>query len=75
MSQSAEQIEREIEETRSRLSQDIDKLGTGLSPDNLKEEAKTAIKDAAHGAVSNVGEQARRTGSRLVEVIERTPYR
>ena len=62
---SPEEIEREIEQTRSRLSRDIDELGNKLSPSNLKEEAKTAIKDAAQGAVSNVGEQARRTSSRL----------
>ncbi len=70
---SPEQIEREIEQTRTRLSREIDELGNRLSPQNLKEEAKTAIKDAAHGAVSNVGEQARRTGSRLVEVIRENP--
>jgi ElaB/YqjD/DUF883 family membrane-anchored ribosome-binding protein len=70
---SPEQIEREIEQTRIRLSRDIDELGNRLKPQNLKEEAKTAIKDAAHGAVSNVGEQARRTGSRLVEVIRENP--
>src|SRR6476659_8060095 len=70
---SPEEIEREIEETRSRLSRDIDELGNKLSPSNLKEEAKSAIKDAAHGAVSNVGEQARRTSSRLVEVIRENP--
>jgi ElaB/YqjD/DUF883 family membrane-anchored ribosome-binding protein len=70
---SPEEIEREIEQTRSRLSQDIDELGNRLTPHNLKEEAKTAIKDAAQGAVSNVGEQARRTGSRLVEVIRENP--
>jgi gas vesicle protein len=68
-----EEIEREIEETRSRLSRDIDELGNKLSPQNLKEEAKSAIKDAAQGAVSNVGEQARRTGFRLVEVIRENP--
>jgi ElaB/YqjD/DUF883 family membrane-anchored ribosome-binding protein len=39
----------------------------------LKEEAKSKIKDAAQGAVSNVGEQARRTSSRLVEVIRENP--
>jgi ElaB/YqjD/DUF883 family membrane-anchored ribosome-binding protein len=70
---SPEQIEREIEQTRSRLGRDIDELGNRLSPKNLKEEAKSAIKDAAQGAVSNVGEQARRTGSRLVEVIRENP--
>jgi len=71
--QSPDQIEREIEQTRGRLSRDIDELGDRLKPKNLKEEAKTAIKDAAQGAVSNVGEQARRTGSRLVEVIRENP--
>ena len=68
-----EEIEREIEETRSRLSRDIDELGNKLNPQNLKEEAKSAIKGAAQGAVSNVGEQARRTGFRLVEVIRENP--
>jgi ElaB/YqjD/DUF883 family membrane-anchored ribosome-binding protein len=70
---SPEEIEREIEQTRSRLSRDIDELGNKLSPGNLKEEAKSAIKDAAQGAVSNVGEQARRTSYRLVEVIRENP--
>ena len=68
-----EEIEREIEQTRSRMSRNIDELGDRLSPSNLKEEAKSAIKGAAQGAVSNVGEQARRTGSRLVEVIRENP--
>ena len=70
---SPEEIEREIEQTRNRMSRNIDELGDRLSPSNLKQEAKTAIKDAAQGAVSNVGEQARRTSSRLVEVIRENP--
>jgi ElaB/YqjD/DUF883 family membrane-anchored ribosome-binding protein len=70
---SPEEIEREIERTRSRMSRNIDELGDRLKPSNLKEEAKSAIKDAAQGAVSNVGEQARRTSSRLVEVIRENP--
>lgn len=70
---SPEEIEREIERTRSRMSRNIDELGDRLSPQNLKEEAKSAIKEAAHGAVSNVGEQARRTGTRLVDVIRENP--
>lgn len=68
-----EAIERDIERTRDRMSRNIDELGDRLSPSNLKEEAKSAIKDAAQGAVSNVGEQARRTSSRLVEVIRENP--
>jgi ElaB/YqjD/DUF883 family membrane-anchored ribosome-binding protein len=70
---SPEDIEREIEQTRNRMSRDIDELGGRLSPSNLKEGAKTAIKNVAHDAVSNVGEQARRTGSRLVEAIRENP--
>jgi len=70
---SPEDIEREIEETRSRMSQNIDELGDRLSPDNLKHEAKSAIRHVAHDAVSNVGGQARRTGSRLVDVIRENP--
>jgi ElaB/YqjD/DUF883 family membrane-anchored ribosome-binding protein len=70
---SPQMIEREIEETRSRLSRDIDELGNRLTPHNLKEEAKSKIKGAAQDAVSNVGEQARRTGTRLVEVIRENP--
>jgi ElaB/YqjD/DUF883 family membrane-anchored ribosome-binding protein len=70
---SPEAIEREIEETRARMSQNIDELGDRLSPDNLKHEAKSAIRHVAHDAVSNVGEQARRTGSRLVDVIRENP--
>lgn len=68
-----EEIERDIELTRSRMSRDIDELGDRFSPEHLKEEAKSAIRSAAHGAVSNVGEQARRTGSRLVEAIRENP--
>ena len=70
---SPQEIEREIEQTRNRMSRNIDELGDRLSPSNLKEEAKSAIKGAAQGAVSNVGEQARRTSSRLVEVIRENP--
>jgi len=70
---SPEKIEQEIEQTRNRMTRNIDELGDRLKPSNLKEEAKSAIKDAAQGAVSNMGEQARRTGSRLVEVIRENP--
>jgi ElaB/YqjD/DUF883 family membrane-anchored ribosome-binding protein len=70
---SPQEIEREIEQTRDRMSRNIDELGDRLRPGNLKEEAKSAIKGAAQGAVSNVGEQARRTSSRLVEVIRENP--
>lgn len=70
---SPEDIEREIERTRSRMSQNIDEIGDRFSPENLKHEAKSAIRNVAQDAVSNVGEQARRTGSRLVDVIRENP--
>ena len=69
----SEDIERQIEETRARMSENIDELGDRLSPDNLKQEAKSAIRHVAQDAVSNVGEQARRTGWRLVDVIRENP--
>jgi ElaB/YqjD/DUF883 family membrane-anchored ribosome-binding protein len=70
---SPEEIEREIEETRNRMSQNIDELGDRLRPESLKQDAKDAIRNAAQGAVSNVGDQARRTSSRLVDVIRENP--
>ena len=70
---SPEEIEREIEETRNRMSQNIDELGDRLNPQNLKQQAKDSIRNAASGAVSNVGEKARSTGFRLVDVIRENP--
>ncbi len=70
---SPQEIEREIEQTRNRMSQNIDELGDRLKPENLKQDAKDAIKSAAQDAVSNVGDQARRTGSRLVDVLRENP--
>jgi ElaB/YqjD/DUF883 family membrane-anchored ribosome-binding protein len=55
------------------MSQNIDELGDRLNPQNLKQQAKDSIRNAASGAVSNVGEQARRTGFRLVDVIRENP--
>jgi ElaB/YqjD/DUF883 family membrane-anchored ribosome-binding protein len=56
---SAEEIEREIEATRERMTQDIDELGDRLSPDNLKRQAKDAITG-----------KARQTGFRMVDFIQ-----
>jgi gas vesicle protein len=67
---SAQEIEREIEATRKRMGRDIDELGERLSPDNLKREAKNAISGKAHDLASNVGEQARYQGSRMIDFIQ-----
>lgn len=66
---SPEEIEREIEATRERMSNNIDALGEKLSPQNLKEQAKEAISGAAHNAASNVANKARRTGSRMADAF------
>ncbi|HEX6643491.1 MAG TPA: DUF3618 domain-containing protein [Gemmatimonadales bacterium] len=66
---SPEEIEREIEATRERMSHNIDALGEKLSPHNLKEQAKDAITGAAHNAASNVANKARRTGSRMADAF------
>ena len=71
--QSPDQIEREIDRTRERMSSNIDALGEKLSPDNLKQQAKEAITGKAQDMVANVGDQARQTGSRLMEFITENP--
>ncbi len=67
------EIERDIEATRARMTQNIDELGERLSPQHLKTQAREAIRDAAQSTVSNVGDQARQTGSRLVDMIRDNP--
>jgi ElaB/YqjD/DUF883 family membrane-anchored ribosome-binding protein len=68
-----EEIEREIEMTRERMSRDIDALGEKLSPQNLKRQAKEAISGKAQDMVNNVGDQARDTGSRLIDFVRENP--
>jgi ElaB/YqjD/DUF883 family membrane-anchored ribosome-binding protein len=65
-----EEIEREIEATRDRMSRDIDELGERLSPANLKRQAKDAITGKAQDIANNVGEQARQKGSRMIDFIQ-----
>jgi ElaB/YqjD/DUF883 family membrane-anchored ribosome-binding protein len=70
---SPQEIEREIERTRERMSSNIDALGDKLSPDNLKQQAKDAIAGKAQDVVANVGDQARQTGSRALDFITENP--
>jgi ElaB/YqjD/DUF883 family membrane-anchored ribosome-binding protein len=67
---SPEEIEREIEATRERMSRDIDELGDRLSPGNLKRQAKEAITGKAQDIAHNVGEQARQKGFRMIDFIQ-----
>jgi ElaB/YqjD/DUF883 family membrane-anchored ribosome-binding protein len=70
---SPQEIEREIERTRERMSSNIDALGDKLSPDNLKQQAKDAIAGKAQDVVANVSDQARQTGSRVLDFISENP--
>jgi ElaB/YqjD/DUF883 family membrane-anchored ribosome-binding protein len=71
--QSPEAIEREIERTRERMSDHIDALGDKLNPESLKQQAKEAISEKAQDVVANVGDQARQTGSRVLDFITENP--
>jgi ElaB/YqjD/DUF883 family membrane-anchored ribosome-binding protein len=68
-----EEIQREIELTRERMSRDIDELGEKLHPRNLKRQAKDAITGKANDVVNNVGDQAREGGVRIFEFIRENP--
>jgi ElaB/YqjD/DUF883 family membrane-anchored ribosome-binding protein len=57
------ELEREIEQTRARMTESIDTIGEKLRPGNL-----------AQSAVEDIGEQARRTGSRVAKAIRENPF-
>ncbi|MBA3496977.1 MAG: DUF883 family protein [Gemmatimonadales bacterium] len=70
---SPEEIEREIERTRERMSNNIDALGDKLSPENLKQQAKDAISVKTQDVVNNVSDQARETGSKFLGFVTENP--
>lgn len=55
------------------MSSNIDALGDKLSPDNLKQQAKEAIAGKAQDVVATVGDQARETGSKVMDFITANP--
>lgn len=61
-SKSSAEIEREIEQTRARMSEGVDTISQKLRPGN-----------PAQSAVETVGAQARQTGSRLANLIRESP--
>jgi ElaB/YqjD/DUF883 family membrane-anchored ribosome-binding protein len=67
------EIQRDIERTRDRMSTNIDELGDRLRPDNLKQQAKDAISEKTQDVMSNMGDQARQTGSRMLDFITQHP--
>jgi ElaB/YqjD/DUF883 family membrane-anchored ribosome-binding protein len=67
------EIQRDIERTRDRMSTNIDELGDRLRPDNLKQQDKDAISEKTQDVMSNMGDQARQTGSRMLDFITQHP--
>jgi ElaB/YqjD/DUF883 family membrane-anchored ribosome-binding protein len=72
-----EAIRSDIEDTRANMSSTLDAIQEKLSPQQLAEQAKGAVRDATVGRVqdmaSNVTETARETGSTLMDTIRENP--
>src|SRR3954471_23622969 len=62
-----EQIRAQIEDTRAEMSSTIDAIQEKLNPDNVKEQAKEAVREATVGrvedAVNNAGQTAKGFGA------------
>jgi len=72
-----EQIRAQIEDTRAEMSSTIDAIQEKLNPDNLKEQAKDAVREATVGrvedAVNNAGQTAKGFGADMLETIKQNP--
>lgn len=77
---SPEEIRRDIQATRDRLTRDLDELGTRLSPAGLRREAVHALSgaqeaalDATRGMASRIGLGTDRAGSSLLDRLGEHP--
>ena len=70
---SPREIERQIERTRARMSDNLDALGDRLRPERLKRQAKDALAGKVQDLVANVGDQARQTGTRVTRLVRGNP--
>lgn len=72
-----ETIRAGINETRERISQDLDQIGERLNPNSIKEEIKEGIRDATIGRVEDMARQAGRrlndAGTGVVQRIRDKP--
>ncbi|MGH7513002.1 MAG: DUF3618 domain-containing protein [Gemmatimonadales bacterium] len=66
---SPQEIEQEIEQTRERMSSNIDALEQKLSPRNLKRQAKVALAGKAQHVAANARDRARRAGARIADLV------
>jgi hypothetical protein len=72
-----EEIRVEIEQTRVELSETIDAIQERLSPEHLKEQATSAVREATVGkaeqAVSGATDTAKGVGATMLETIKQNP--
>jgi ElaB/YqjD/DUF883 family membrane-anchored ribosome-binding protein len=73
VNESTEALRADIDETRERLSSDIDALGNKLSPQNIKAEAKQAIKQTFHHGADQVRETVSTAGGSLLTAVKENP--
>ena len=77
MTAPSEEIRAGIQETRDRISQDLDEIGERLNPHNVKEDIKEGIREATIGRVEDMARQAGQrlndAGNGLVQTIRDNP--
>lgn len=69
----AASLRAEIEDTRERFSADVDALGAKISPQNMKAEAKQAIKNTVQRGATQVRDGVSSAGSNLLSVVKENP--
>ena len=79
-SKSKDELEKDIDGTRARISEDIDALSYKLSPQRLREQAQTKLHDAQEAVVNSVTEitndataRVRQTSHTVIDVIKENP--
>jgi len=70
---SEEQLRQDLEQTRERVSSDVEALGQKLSPANLKAEAKHAIQQRVHDGAEQARHGLESAGNRVVNTVRSNP--
>lgn len=77
MTAPSQEIRASIEETRERISHDLDEIGERLNPHNVKEDIKEGIREATIGRVEDMareaGQRLNQASSGLVQTIKDNP--
>ena len=77
MTAPSHEIRASIEETRERISHDLDEIGERLNPHNVKEDIKEGIREATIGRVEEMareaGQRLSQASSGLVQTIKDNP--